>query len=181
MGRAQSIAKLALKYDWRVGAELGVYAGHTTRHLLKTVPRLRMIAVDRWESIGASQKDKTTGLAPYSTAKMAAAEREFLKVQQDYPKRLRVIRRDTIDAALQVQDEELDFVFIDADHSTSAVICDILTWRTRVKPQGAVLGHDADWPSVQAALDRLGLRRDYLPGNVWLCWGSGWPPSESHV
>jgi len=46
-----------------------------------------------------------------------------------------------------------DMVFIDADHTTEAVIRDI-RWAKKVirRPGGLLCGHDADWPSVQEAL-----------------------------
>lgn len=180
MGRAQTIERLAREHDWRVGAELGVFDGRTTRHLLQHVPRLRMIAVDEWRPIPGPAQDRFAGKAAYSPEVMRRAELLALEVQRQYPDRMRIIRNDTYYAASFVKDEELDFVFIDADHSTDAVMLDVNTWARKVKPRGAILGHDYDWPSVRRALERLGLRHTVLPGNVWLCCDDSRVCSQEH-
>lgn len=56
---------------------------------------------------------------------------------------LGVIRQeDSAQAARHYQDESLDFVFIDADHSYQAVKRDIGAWLPKVKPGGIIAGHD---------------------------------------
>ena len=48
----------------------------------------------------------------------------------------------SIDAASYIQPEELDFVFIDGDHSYRAVEEDLAAWEPLVKKGGIVAGHD---------------------------------------
>lgn len=55
-------------------------------------------------------------------------------------------------AADQYADGSLDFVFLDADHSSDALLKDLTAWWPKIKPGGLLAGHDADWPSVQRAL-----------------------------
>ena len=74
---------------------------------------------------------------------------------------------DTGDAASHVPNEYLDFVFIDADHSTHAVLRDISFWRPKLKPTGFLLGHDANWPSVSRALTAILGTWTELDANVW--------------
>ena len=40
------------------------------------------------------------------------------------------------------EDERLDFVFIDANHSYEACLEDIRLWFPKVKPNGVIAGHD---------------------------------------
>lgn len=58
------------------------------------------------------------------------------------PYKATVIKKDSIEAAKDVADGSLDFVFIDADHSHKSVKEDITAWAEKVKKGGIVSGHD---------------------------------------
>lgn len=64
----------------------------------------------------------------------------------------------------------VDLPFVDADHSENAVREDIRNWLPKVKPGGAIAGHDygqPDIPGVQKAVDSLLPGRIIHPGTVW--------------
>jgi predicted O-methyltransferase YrrM len=56
--------------------------------------------------------------------------------------RVKVIRDFSISAATTFEDNYLDFVYIDADHTEKAVYEDLHAWWTKVRPGGIVAGHD---------------------------------------
>jgi predicted O-methyltransferase YrrM len=159
MGRAQTLTELALKHQWKRGAELGVWQGQTTFYVLSRVPGLFLYAVDHYQAVG-SYKDKY----------MQGAENLYDAKAAWYPGRVYKLRMDTQRAAECVKDQELDFVFVDADHETDSVVADIRAWEPKVKAGGAMCGHDADWPTVRTALEIIGREYQTLPGNVWLYW-----------
>jgi predicted O-methyltransferase YrrM len=78
-----------------------------------------------------------------------------------------IIKDWTTKAAEQIEDNSLDFVFIDADHSKEAVRNDINIWSTKVKGTGWILGHDINWPEVKAIVDELLPGYVIGPDNVW--------------
>ena len=51
-----------------------------------------------------------------------------------------------------MQDESLDFIFIDAGHEYEDVIEDITCWYSKVRPGGHIMGHDIDQPQVRKAV-----------------------------
>ena len=56
-------------------------------------------------------------------------------------------------------DGELDFVFIDGEHSYEAARLDIEAWWPKVRSGGLLMGHDYDrqrFPGVCRAVDELG-------------------------
>jgi predicted O-methyltransferase YrrM len=74
----------------------------------------------------------------------------------------------TNEAVKLFDDESLDAVFIDADHSYEAVKLDIQNWMPKVRRGGILAGHDyvPSWPGVVRAVDELlpdAKRLDY-------CW-----------
>ena len=52
------------------------------------------------------------------------------------------MRMTSMEAAQQVEDGSLDFVFIDGDHRFDAVMMDISLWAPKVRKGGIVSGHD---------------------------------------
>jgi hypothetical protein len=55
-------------------------------------------------------------------------------------------------AAKNIQDESLDFVFIDAEHDHKSVKSDIECWLPKIKDNGIIAGHDWNLQSVQKAV-----------------------------
>jgi predicted O-methyltransferase YrrM len=128
------LEKLIKENNFTLGAELGVHEGVTHFHLLDNCPSLTMIGVDRYQGI----QEKYWML--------------FNLKQLQYGSRAVFYRTSTVEASKNVQDGELDFVFIDADHSYSAVLADIKAWAPKVREGGYITGHDCDMPNVKKAL-----------------------------
>ena len=63
--------------------------------------------------------------------------------------------------------EKLDFVFIDASHSTKGVVRDINAYRPILNNKQGLTGHDIDFPAVQAALKICEVEFEVGPDNVW--------------
>ncbi len=65
------------------------------------------------------------------------------------------IRMDSVEAAKLYQDESLDFIYIDADHSYESVKNDILAWFPKLKVNGILAGHDYPMEPVRRAVHEL--------------------------
>ena len=171
MKRFEFLAKLVNKHGLTHGAEIGVYKGATFFHLLDHCPNLHLIGVDSWLPLPSTQiKDITKGLSSYTARtpeKMIRMSRDVTAKAKAY-QRATILRMDTVDAAAHVEDESLDFIFVDADHSTESVMADLQAWMPKVREDGWVLGHDAQWPSVQRALMQVfGKWTTHPYDNVW--------------
>ena len=125
MKNRRELAKEFAKLGYAKGAEIGVYVGYYSRVLLDIIPNLNLLCVDSWEP-------KTRRERAYQLA---------LEILSRYPNAT-VVRGKSVDVAKTVEDETLDFVFIDADHSYLSVKDDLEAWVPKVRKGGIVSGHD---------------------------------------
>lgn len=110
--------------------EVGTRTGRTSRHLARYCPQIREgYAVD---------------LEPPPPGVFDGLDRlTFLQGWSDA-------------VAKRFDDESLDLVFIDADHSEGGVRTDLAAWVPKVRPGGIVAGHDyaaRHHPGVKIAVD----------------------------
>ncbi len=151
-------SKFITQYPHEVGAEIGVLMGNNAVLLLKSLPGLKKLyCVDHWQNEDHWQ-----------------AYSESIKPYKD---RTITLRMKSIEASAHIENNSLDFVFIDAGHGYKSVIADIECWSTKVKAGGIVSGHDyIDYkkdnisnPSnynVKKAVDEL-LPNANIVGDVW--------------
>lgn len=160
--REQWIEMLAKEHGWTRGAELGVWMGRTFLHLLRTCPDLTMIGVDLWEP----QPDNS-GPENYTDWPHQVNEQRVRDGAAEFGDRAIIHKMWTDEAAKLVEDKSLDFIFVDADHSTEAVRNDFLTWLPKVKDDGWIIGHDINWPTVKVVADELFPGYIIGPDNAW--------------
>ncbi len=144
------LIRLIRQHNWKAGAEIGVRKGRTFAALLEAFQNLTMICVDQWEHLPPCDVE---GSETYAKRDMAADYATAMDKAKAFGKRARIIRADSVVAALQVEDNSLDFVFIDGGHTYEQVMADLAAWAPKVGDGGWLTGHDWEWPTVAAALD----------------------------
>lgn len=163
-----TLRNLANYHEWIKGVELGVWDGATLFYLLRYCPMLSMVGIDNWSEKGSSDdKDKETGVVPYNPVDAAMHKRAVLEDAKKWGGRCGIIVGDSAKCATQFEDFSLDFVFVDADHRTDAIIADCEAWRSKIRSGGMMLGHDEDWPSVRKGLQQVFPAWAKMAGNVW--------------
>lgn len=126
-------------------AEVGVRDGRTTFFLLNKNPDLIIYAVDK--SIRGFYNNG---------------------VKEKYGNRLIPIEALSTDGANSINDNSLDLVFIDADHSYEWVKRDIAAYKPKLKSNSWLTGHDIDFPGVNRAVNEVVSKYEIGPNNVWL-------------
>lgn len=178
------LSDLISRQVWRRGVELGAFDGRTMAKLLAQHPDLHMIGVDLWAPQPGNDGPEDYALWPH-----AEHEAQCRKRMQMFGDRAMLLKMRTADAAAHVGDGTLDFVFIDADHSTEAVIADIAAWLPKLRETGWLIGHDVNWGTVQKALDErapnyvIGPNVTWMrPKNgIWPAWATGRKPKTAWV
>jgi hypothetical protein len=155
---------LGLEY----GVELGVWRGRVFKHLLTNHPTLCMVGVDLYAPQPDNEGPEKWTKGENGHAWDHDAYYNDLVQFCETNGRGRIIRDYTYNAVNQFADGELDFVFIDADHSYEAVQKDIADWTPKVRAGGVVFGHDINWPTVQkAVVEAFGNKYMKESDNIW--------------
>lgn len=134
IGRFKDIPRLFHELGFKVGAEVGVYRGVYSVWLLRNCPGLKLYGIDSWASY--------PGHEYYESKDMADAYKEAQKNTKQYDCKL--IKGWSSEVVKQFEDESLDFVFIDGNHTYEYVVEDIALWSKKVKKGGIIYGHDFD-------------------------------------
>lgn len=149
------------------GAEIGVLYGDTSAYLLKEFPQLTLLSVDPYVEYHEDADDR-------SQSTMNWFEEHARSRLAEFGERSQLIKDFSLNAALLIPDECLDFVFLDALHTYDAVKEDIAAWYPKVRSGGLFCGHDYhSWPEVGQAVDEfcegLEVKGFYTPitSDVW--------------
>ena len=126
------------------GAEVGVYKGKMSVALRMAFPDCELLFIDPWQAWGPDdsywQKHRRTG--QHTQQKWDALYAEAVKCIQKAGGKNRIMRVTSKWAAKVTDDDSLDFVFIDADHSCAMVKQDIELWSPKIHVGGLLCGHD---------------------------------------
>ena len=137
------------EFGFQVGAELGVSSGETFFNLLSANPNLFLYGIDTW----SLQKDNK--IEDYDIDEKITLEQRREAVFSQIPfhgNRCKIYEERTDKAHKHFENDSLDFIFIDADHSYKSVKKDIKLWTPKVKTTGMIFGHDLNWGSVARAV-----------------------------
>lgn len=124
------LAQLFAELGFKRGAEIGVAEGNYSEVLLKANPECELLLVDPWHHYSDNPQGK-------SKEKHEFAYSETLRKTKDYPN-VSVFPQLSMDAVRTVDDNSLDFCYVDAHHSYPYVMADIIEWTKKVRSGGIV-------------------------------------------
>ena len=117
---------------FKVGVEVGVYQGEYSEVMAKG--GFKVYAVDPW------------GVDPDYKVQIDQAKIDYnYKVTKErlevYPN-VSIVRKTSMEAVKDFEDNSLDFVYLDGSHSKCAVDGDLMLWYPKLKVGGVICGHD---------------------------------------
>lgn len=134
--KKRKFPKIINKRGYRKCAEIGVFKGRFSKFLLERCKEISIICVDTWSGIGMSDWviDGFNGDKEYENLK------NFF--DNNYPGRVTLIRKTSSEASLEIQEEYLDFIYIDASHDYESTLNDLNNWYPKLRKGGTISGHD---------------------------------------
>lgn len=163
------------------GVEIGVFRGEHSEAMLKALASLKLTCIDMWD-MHAEQKSDYTKLEIIMNKRLE--DIEFSKsIKEDafqrlsaFGKRVEIIQENSVKAAEKFEDESLDFVYIDGDHSEEGCFVDMVAWYPKIANDGYLCGHDYKWEKsgVHKAVEKFnknyGFKLSHMtfPGHEWI-------------
>ncbi|GMH78769.1 hypothetical protein TL16_g07927 [Triparma laevis f. inornata] len=120
---------LGLTGTW---AEIGVCQGKQSRKFLDLGPQSQLLMIDAWAAVDV-----------YTAEQGAENLATTIDNVKDYsPKKYQILKMTTAEAAAQIPDASLDFIYLDAGHMYQDVKHDLHAWWPKLKPGGVFAGDD---------------------------------------
>lgn len=122
---------------FKVGAEVGVESGNFASLICDQNPQVKLFGVDPYLKYGEYREYRDQaemdGIFEACKQKMTASMKHG---------KFEIVRKKSMDALADFEDESLDFVYIDGNHEGDFPYQDIKEWAKKVKKGGLVAGHD---------------------------------------
>lgn len=154
--------------DNLIGCELGVCRGHNLRYLLDRAKNIsKSYAIDPY----IPYVDPPWGLI--SQEEVHGWRSIAKEILAPFHNKVQWIESTSIEASQNIPDEELDYIFIDGDHTYPAVYADLHAYWNKLKPGGIWAGHDWNLEGVNQAVTKFRLEKNittqiqFTESNVW--------------
>lgn len=145
-----------------IGSWLGRSACYLGVEIINSGKYIKLDCVDTW--LGAPE------LLEEDVIKNGTLYSDFIRNIEPLKDIITPIRLTSTQASHLYEDESLDFVFIDADHTKEGFCADLNCWYPKVKMGGVIAGHDYDYPQIAESLKEFLIDKQYevrLP-NTWV-------------
>ena len=173
--------RLRLEQKRIVGVEVGVWTAKNAVRLLTMCPNLTLYLVDAWKAPepGSSFAESKAEMASYSQEEFDTARRLTEARVEEYGTRAKIIVADSAEGAVELMRRRvnLDFVFIDGDHSYEGMKRDLEAWAPFLEEREMcwIGGHDYanTRGEVKRAVDEYfgeGPAIDLDEDHTWFVW-----------
>lgn len=132
------LVKLFAELGFKKGVEVGVDRGLFSEYMMQNIPDLELYGVDPWTRDVFEDGNPYKVEQEYFEGCMNEAKRRLSLFGDKY----KIIRKTSMDALDDFEDNSLDFVYIDANHDFINFALDLQNWMKKVKPGGIMSGHD---------------------------------------
>lgn len=113
-------------------AEIGVYRGEFSEKILEYSNPKQLILIDPWKTMLDADSIDPNFESFYN--EVLGKFKENTNVE--------VVRKTSLDAAKDIENGSLDWVYIDGDHNYKPCLEDLRAYASKIKDDGYICGHD---------------------------------------
>lgn len=159
------------------GAEVGVWTGDLSDAILSYIKPQKLYLIDAWAAYPDYIKELKSRNFNGEYLRQTKWDDMYRGVCNRFKenKLVHIIRNMSGEEILGVDDEELDWAYIDASHVEKYVYKDLITWWPKIKSGGTLCGHDFLFPGIPLALAKFSRRMNLT---VWPCGNDWWIDKE---
>ena len=122
------------------GVEIGTEKGKNAQTMFEIIPNLNLYGVDAYKHHPQASHMLHANLRNWNDDWFRNCKNQCLKRMKG--RNFTLLQGFSEDVVNKVEDNFLDFVYIDADHSYDMVMLDIIEWGRKLKKGGIMSGHD---------------------------------------
>lgn len=154
------------KFDNAIFVEIGTWKGKSAVYMAESIKqsrkKIKFYTIDTFKDFAGYNEDKDV--------KAGTVFQLYLKNIESVKDYVETLVGDSKDLYNNFQDETIDFLFLDGDHTYKGVKKDLELWFSKVKKRGIIAGHDYNEATcgVKQAVDEYFLfgAKSYTGG----CW-----------
>jgi hypothetical protein len=120
-------------------AEIGVHCGKNAYRIFKVCKPSHLYLIDPWDRV-VENSNQTQNAKVAEQIDNERTTRMYFENKTN----VSIHKKWSVEGSELFEDEELDFVYIDADHYYKSVLEDLRCWSKKVKKYGFIGGHDYD-------------------------------------
>lgn len=129
-----------------IGCEIGVWKGEFSKYILDNVPLKKLYMIDPWKA----SDEHTNRWYTTDIIDQAGMDKIYEEVIDKFKnKQVEIIRDYSSYIDKYIKDDELDWVYIDGDHSRKMVYTDLVLSYRKVRFGGYIMGDDYSWKDRQ--------------------------------
>ena len=164
------IFKMLVRPTVQTIVELGSFLGRSSAGWLRAFPDAHVIAIDTWKGSSEHISD------PYLNGLLPQLKATFQANLWEERRRLTAIQATTLAGLRRLHELRVspDVIYVDADHSTEAVLADV-NLCLDLFPDALIIGDDWMWASVRAAVEQISEQRGL---QLATCQGIWWFPEN---
>jgi len=162
------VASIITQFNLKIGVEIGVAFGGQSEYLLANTPIERLFSIDPYRHFQTGYADAMN----FRQSIFDVLHIKTLKRLEPYGDRSVFIRELSQSASTRFFEKSLDFVYIDGNHSYTAVKQDIESWYPKIRSIGFMIGDDYTqyFPGLCQAVNEFCAREGlklYTHGGKW--------------
>ena len=152
------------RFDNSIFVEVGTWKGRSAIYMAEKIKgsqkNIKFYTIDIFEYEGEYENFKTDSDSFYE---------EVLQNIEPVKEFINVLKGCSLDVCNQFEDESIDFLFLDGDHSYEGVKNELELWFPKVKIGGIISGHDYSQPcGVKQAVNEFFSSGITKKGTSWL-------------
>jgi len=134
--RERGLTSLFNELGFKIGAEIGTSKGRYAKWMFGKIKGLKLYCIDPWEVYDEYTELHDKGMQYVYDNIFEEAKKRLAGRNVEF------VRKFSMEALKDFNDNSLDFVFIDGNHTFQYAINDIAEWEKKVKIGGIIAGHD---------------------------------------
>lgn len=169
------LSKILKERNYKIGCEIGIFTGGHAEFVLSNSSVEKLYCIDPYITPKNVVTIITDGFEKiYWQTCWDAIYYYTMDKLSAFGNRAQFIRLPAEQAAIRIDDHNLDFIFIDGDHSYDAVFADCTNYYNKVRSGGIIAGDDYDINDVGQAVrdffEQKNLIINIYPGQKRFWW-----------